>query len=274
MSHTNTHSDSRTPMIKVNGVSKRFGSHEVLKKISFDVFDGGVVVLVGPSGSGKSTLLRCINFLEEFQAGDIYVENQLVGYKEAYTEANTHQRHKQTDAQIAALRTKAGMVFQSFNLFPHKTALENVMMGPVHVNHESKKQAREHALELLTKVGLKEKADHYPSQLSGGQQQRVAIARALAMRPNVLLLDEITSALDPELVDEVLKTLRELAKEGMTMVLVTHEIQFARDVADRLLFFYEGVIMEDGHPSEVFANPKTERFKTFVSRFQNVNINN
>jgi len=249
------------PMIRVSGVTKRFGDHEVLQGISFDVQEGEVVVLIGPSGSGKSTLLRCINFLEEFQSGEIHVDGEPVGYADGI-------RKRQSEADIARLRTKAGMVFQNYNLFPHKTAIENIMMGPVLVNGENKSQARAHALELLAKVGLKEKADHYPSQLSGGQQQRVAIARALAMRPKVMLFDEVTSALDPELVEEVLKALRDLSKEGMTMIIVTHEMQFACDVADRLLFFYEGSIVEDGPPKEVFANPKTERFRAFVKRYQ------
>lgn len=257
----------RRPMIQVNAVSKRFGDHTVLQKISFDVHEGEVVVLIGPSGSGKSTLLRCINFLEEFQSGDIRVDGELVGY--SGDSASGGGRKRQSESTIARLRTKAGMVFQNYNLFPHKTAIENVMMGPVLVNSESRAAAREHAVELLRKVGLAEKANHYPSQLSGGQQQRVAIARALAMRPKVMLFDEVTSALDPELVDEVLKTLRDLSKEGMTMIIVTHEMQFARDVADRLLFFYEGSIVEDGSPEEVFTNPKTDRFRMFAKRFQN-----
>jgi len=252
-------------MIEVKGVSKSFGSNQVLKDISFDVKEGEVVVLVGPSGSGKSTLLRCINFLEEFQAGEILVDGAAVGYSGG---TSGPSRRRQSEADVANLRTKAGMVFQNYNLFPHKTAIENVMMGPVLVNKDSKADARAHGLELLAKVGLKDRADHFPSQLSGGQQQRVAIARALAMRPKVMLFDEVTSALDPELVDEVLKTLRDLSNEGMTMIIVTHEMQFARDVADRLLFFYQGAIIEDGPPAEVFANPKTERFQTFVKRFQ------
>jgi len=250
------------PMIRVSGVSKRFGPVEVLRGISFDVHEGEVVVLIGPSGSGKSTLLRCINFLEEFQAGEILVDGETVGYADG-------TRKRQTEAGIARLRSKAGMVFQNYNLFPHKTAIENIMMGPVLVNGESKAHARAHALELLAKVGLQDKANHYPSQLSGGQQQRVAIARALAMRPKVMLFDEVTSALDPELVEEVLKALRDLSKEGMTMIIVTHEMQFARDVADRLLFFYEGAIVEDGPPKDVFAHPKTDRFRAFVKRYQN-----
>ncbi|WP_114471495.1 amino acid ABC transporter ATP-binding protein [Pseudorhodoferax soli] len=252
-------------MIQVKGVSKSFGANQVLRDISFDVKEGEVVVLVGPSGSGKSTLLRCINFLEEFQAGQILVDGSAVGYDGGPSGPG---RRRQSEGSIAQLRTKAGMVFQNYNLFPHKTALENVMMGPVQVNGESKAEARAHALTLLEKVGLQERAHHFPLQLSGGQQQRVAIARALAMRPKVMLFDEVTSALDPELVEEVLKTLRDLSTEGMTMIIVTHEMQFARDVADRLLFFYQGAIIEDGPPAEFFANPKTERFQAFVRRFQ------
>lgn len=255
----------RRTMIEVRGVSKSFGAVRVLQDISFDVKEGEVVVLVGPSGSGKSTLLRCINFLEEFQSGQILVDGDSVGYS---ADASRGARRRQSESAIAQHRSKAGMVFQNYNLFPHKTALENVMMGPVLVNKESKDEARAHARELLAKVGLADRADHFPSQLSGGQQQRVAIARALAMRPKVMLFDEVTSALDPELVEEVLKTLRDLSNDGMTMIIVTHEMQFARDVADRLLFFYQGSIIEDGPPAEVFANPKTERFQAFVKRFQ------
>lgn len=253
------------PMIAVRGVSKSFGTNQVLKNISFEVKQGEVVVLVGPSGSGKSTLLRCINYLEDFQAGQILVDSEPVGYR---VDASGSSRSKQSEAEIAQLRTKAGMVFQNYNLSPHKTAIENIMLGPVLVNKESKDAARAHARQLLTKVGLADKENHFPSQLSGGQQQRIAIARALAMRPKVMLFDEVTSALDPELVDEVLKTLRDLSTEGMTMIIVTHEMQFARDVADRLLFFYQGSIIEDGPPNEVFENPKTERFQAFVKRFQ------
>lgn len=258
-----TSQSPRRTMIEVKGVSKSFGSNQVLRDISFNIKEGEVVVLVGPSGSGKSTLLRCINFLEEFQAGQILVDGSSVGYS-----VSGSGRRRQSEAEIAQLRTKAGMVFQSYNLFPHKTALDNVMMGPVLVNKESKAEAKAHALKLLEKVGLADRANHFPSQLSGGQQQRVAIARALAMRPKVMLFDEVTSALDPELVEEVLKTLRDLSTEGMTMIIVTHEMQFARDVADRILFFYQGSIIEDGPPAEVFANPKTERFQAFVKRFQ------
>lgn len=253
------------PMIAVQGLSKSFGPNQVLRNISFDVREGEVVVLLGPSGSGKSTLLRCINYLEDFQAGCILIDGDPVGYR---ADGHGQSRRRQSEADIARLRTKAGMVFQNYNLFPHKTAIQNVMMGPVLVNREARDEAREHALSLLSKVGLADRADHYPSQLSGGQQQRVAIARALAMRPKVMLFDEVTSALDPELVEEVLRTLRDLSAEGMTMIIVTHEMQFARDVADRVLFFYEGSIIEDGPPGELFERPKTERFQQFVRRYQ------
>lgn len=266
---TETANSVPQPMIRVKAVSKSFGSNQVLRDISFDVNEGEVVVLIGPSGSGKSTLLRCINFLEEFQSGQILVDGEEVGY----SESGSNRRNRQAEGAIARLRTKAGMVFQNYNLFPHKTAIENVMMGPILVNKESKAEARAHAVELLEKVGLADRANHFPSQLSGGQQQRVAIARALAMRPKVMLFDEVTSALDPELVDEVLKTLRDLSGEGMTMIIVTHEMQFAKDVADRLLFFYQGEIIEDGPPADVFANPKTDRFRAFVKRFQGASLN-
>ena len=271
---------AQRPMIAVQGLSKSFGPNQVLRDISFDVREGEVVVLLGPSGSGKSTLLRCINYLEDFQAGRILVDGDPVGYRDGGNGergnrergnregGNGQARRRQPEADIARLRTKAGMVFQNYNLFPHKTAIQNVMMGPVLVNREARGEAREHALSLLGKVGLADRADHYPSQLSGGQQQRVAIARALAMRPKVMLFDEVTSALDPELVEEVLKTLRDLSAEGMTMIIVTHEMQFARDVADRVLFFYEGSIIEDGPPDQLFERPKTERFQQFVRRYQ------
>ncbi|BEP95394.1 amino acid ABC transporter ATP-binding protein [Acidovorax sp. A79] len=258
-------SNIRRKMIEIKGVSKSFGDNQVLRNISFDVKEGEVVVLVGPSGSGKSTLLRCINFLEEFQSGQILVDGEPVGYESSQSAKG---RVRKSESDIARLRTTAGMVFQNYNLFPHKTAIQNVMMGPVLVNGEDKEAARKHGLELLAKVGLADRANHLPSQLSGGQQQRVAIARALAMRPKVMLFDEVTSALDPELVDEVLKTLKNLSADGMTMVVVTHEMQFARDVADRLLFFYQGEIIEDGPPADVFANPKTERFQAFAKRYQ------
>nr|WP_315591547.1 amino acid ABC transporter ATP-binding protein [uncultured Cupriavidus sp.] len=252
------------PMIQVQKVSKWFGELRVLDEISFDVREGEVVVMVGPSGSGKSTLLRCINFLEEFQQGCIHVDGEPVGYRKA---AEDGKRIRQSEADISRLRMTAGMVFQNYNLFPHRTALDNVMMGPLMFHQRGKAEIRDECMALLEKVGLADKASAYPARLSGGQQQRIAIARSLAMHPKVILFDEVTSALDPELVDEVLRTIRDLSKEGMTMIIVTHEMQFARDVADRLLFFYQGKILEDGNPREIFANPTTERFKAFVRRF-------
>ncbi|GAB7542767.1 amino acid ABC transporter ATP-binding protein [Cupriavidus sp. 8B] len=258
--------DDNRPMIQVQNVSKWFGSLKVLDEISFDVNEGEVVVMVGPSGSGKSTLLRCINFLEEFQEGNIYVDGKLVGYRDVHVDG-TDVRRRQSEAEISRLRTTAGMVFQNYNLFPHRTALDNVMMGPLMFHSRSKSEIRDECMALLEKVGLADKASSFPSRLSGGQQQRIAIARSLAMHPKVILFDEVTSALDPELVEEVLRTIRDLSKEGMTMIIVTHEMQFARDVADRLLFFYQGKILEDGNPRDIFANPVTDRFKTFVRRF-------
>ncbi|SEG87061.1 amino acid ABC transporter ATP-binding protein [Marinobacterium lutimaris] len=238
-------------MISFNNVHKAYGDHEVLKGINAEVGKGQVVCLIGPSGSGKSTLLRCVNGLEEYQKGDILIDNDRVN-----AEAKS----------IHALRTRVSMVFQRFNLFPHMTALENVMEGPVHVLKESKADARKHAEELLTRVGLSEKMDFYPSALSGGQQQRVAIARALAMKPEAILFDEPTSALDPEMVGEVLQVMRSLAEEHMTMIVVTHEIQFAREVADSVLFLDGGKIVEQGQAREVLTNPQHERTQDFLRR--------
>ncbi|TCK02283.1 amino acid ABC transporter ATP-binding protein [Marinobacterium mangrovicola] len=238
-------------MISFNNVHKAYGDHEVLKGINAEVGKGQVVCLIGPSGSGKSTLLRCVNGLEEYQKGDILIDNDRVD-----AEAKS----------IHSLRTRVSMVFQRFNLFPHMTALENVMEGPVHVLKENKASARKHAEELLTRVGLSEKMDFYPSALSGGQQQRVAIARALAMKPEAILFDEPTSALDPEMVGEVLQVMRSLAEEHMTMIVVTHEIQFAREVADSVLFLDGGKIVEQGQAREVLTNPQHERTQDFLRR--------
>lgn len=238
-------------MISFKNVHKAYGDLEVLKGINAEVGKGQVVCLIGPSGSGKSTLLRCVNGLEEYQQGDILIDNDRV-------DADAKSIHK--------LRTRVSMVFQRFNLFPHMTALENVMEGPVHVLKESKASARKHAEELLTRVGLAEKMDFYPSALSGGQQQRVAIARALAMKPDAILFDEPTSALDPEMVGEVLQVMRSLAEEHMTMIVVTHEIQFAREVADSVLFLDSGRIMEQGPAREVLTNPRHERTQDFLRR--------
>jgi polar amino acid transport system ATP-binding protein len=254
-------------MIQVHDVVKNFGPLEVLKGISFDVAQGEVAVIIGSSGSGKSTILRCINFLEDFQRGTITVNGKSVGY-----DANgTATRKLQDEETIARHRQRVGMVFQSFNLFPHKTVVENVMTGPIRAKGTARAEARSLAEALLAKVGLSNKLDAYPATLSGGQQQRVAIARALAMQPEVMLFDEVTSALDPELVGEVLKVIRELADDGMTMILVTHEIHFARDVGDKLLFFDSGTILEQGQPRAVLDNPQSDRLKGFLRRFSEAN---
>ncbi len=238
-------------MISFKNVHKAYGDHEVLKGINAEVGKGQVVCLIGPSGSGKSTLLRCVNGLEEYQKGDILIDDDKV-----IASAKT----------IHDLRTRVSMVFQRFNLFPHMTALENVMEGPIHVLKEDKASARKHAEELLTRVGLSAKMNFYPSALSGGQQQRVAIARALAMKPEAILFDEPTSALDPEMVGEVLQVMRSLAEEHMTMIVVTHEIQFAREVADSVLFLDGGRIVEQGVAREVLTNPQHERTQDFLRR--------
>ena len=251
-----------TPMVSVRGVHKFFGDLHVLRGIDLDIASGEVCVILGPSGSGKSTLLRCLNMLEDISAGRVYVDGELLGYRED-EDGVLYERH---DKEIAAQRSRIGMVFQRFNLFPHKTALENVMEAPVQVLKRSKSKARTQALELLDRVGLADRADHYPAELSGGQQQRVAIARALAMDPEIMLFDEPTSALDPELVGEVLQVMQDLAASGMTMAVVTHEIGFAREVADQVVFMDGGVIVEAGAPSEVIDNPKSERTKEFFSK--------
>ncbi|ETK24844.1 amino acid ABC transporter ATP-binding protein [Pseudomonas sp. FH1] len=238
-------------MIEIRQLQKHYGSHRVLHGVDLDVAKGEVVCLIGPSGSGKSTLLRCINALEAYDGGVITVFGQTV------------QRGSKT---VHALRSRMGMVFQRFNLFPHRTVLENVMEGPVYVKGESAQQAREEALVLLEKVGLSAKADAYPEQLSGGQQQRVAIARALAMKPEAMLFDEPTSALDPELVGDVLAVMRTLADEGMTMIVVTHEMGFAREVADRVCFLHGGYIVESGAAEQVLGNPQHPRTQDFLRR--------
>jgi len=253
----------RTAMIEIADLHKSFGANEVLKGVSFAVERGEVVVVLGPSGSGKSTLLRCINLLEDWQAGEIRIDGAAVGYR-----VDAGRRLPWPEAKAAKVREQVGLVFQSFNLFPHRTALENVMMGPLHVRRLGREQARELAAGLLDKVGLGEKADQYPATLSGGQQQRVAIARALAMQPKVMLFDEVTSALDPELVGEVLIVMRRLAEEGMTMIIVTHEIHFARDVSDRIIFMDAGAIVEQGPPWQMLAAPASGRLKLFLRRYQ------
>lgn len=248
-----------TPMVSVRGVHKFFGDLHVLRGVDLDIAQGEVCVILGPSGSGKSTLLRCLNMLEGISAGRVYIDGELLGYRE-YANGVLFERH---DKEIAAQRSRIGMVFQRFNLFPHMTALENVMEAPIHVQHQSKKAARDLAVAELQRVGLGDRMDYYPSQLSGGQQQRVAIARALAMKPEIMLFDEPTSALDPELVGEVLNVMRSLAKEGMTMVCVTHEIGFAREVADQIVFMDGGVVVEKGGP-DIIDHPTEPRFKDFL----------
>jgi len=247
------------PIVKIEGIHKSFGRLEVLKGISMDVNQGEVFVLIGPSGSGKSTLLRCINHLEEINAGRIWVDGDLVGYRQV-----GDKLHELRDSEAVAARAKIGMVFQHFNLFPHMTATENIVLAQRIVLDRSPQEARQRAAELLERVGLADKVDEYPSRLSGGQQQRVAIARALAMDPKVMLFDEVTSALDPELVKDVLDVMRELAKEGMTMLVVTHEMGFAREVANQVIFMDEGVIVEQGPPERVIGDPKEERTKQFL----------
>ncbi|MDY6213260.1 MAG: amino acid ABC transporter ATP-binding protein [Schaalia hyovaginalis] len=253
---------TNAPMVQVEGVHKFFGDLHVLKGIDLTIAPGEVCVILGPSGSGKSTLLRCLNQLEEISAGRVRVEGELLGYREDAQ----GRLHDLPDKAIARQRARIGMVFQRFNLFPHKTALENVMEAPVHVAGVDKARAKKRALELLERVGLADRADHYPSELSGGQQQRVAIARALAMDPEIMLFDEPTSALDPELVGEVLQVMKDLAASGMTMAVVTHEIGFAREVADTVVFMDEGVIVESGSPAEVIGAPKEARTKEFFSK--------
>jgi polar amino acid transport system ATP-binding protein len=249
------------PIVRAEDVHKRFGATEVLRGINMTVEPGKTVVLIGPSGSGKTTFLRCINHLEKIHRGRIYVGGQLIGYREV-----GGRMVEDSERNIAAQRARIGMVFQRFNLFPHMTALENIIEAPMHVKGVPKAQAVEKARELLRKVGLQEKADHYPRQLSGGQQQRVAIARALAMDPMLMLFDEATSALDPELVGEVLKVMEQLALDGMSMVVVTHEMSFARDVADRVVFMDGGVVVEEGPPGQVLENPQEERTQSFLRR--------
>jgi polar amino acid transport system ATP-binding protein len=249
------------PMVKAEGVHKRFGRMEVLKGITLEVMPGEVMCLLGPSGSGKSTFLRCINHLEKINSGRLSVDGELVGYRQ-----QGEKLHELREADVARKRAGIGMVFQHFNLFPHMTALENVTCGPVYVRRTSRANARAQAVELLDRVGLADKADSYPAQLSGGQQQRVAIARALAMDPKLMLFDEPTSALDPELVGEVLAAMQELAKTGMTMIVVTHEMGFAREVADKVVFMDDGAVVESGPPQEVLANPRHERTRAFLSK--------
>jgi polar amino acid transport system ATP-binding protein len=249
------------PMVKAEGVHKSYGAAHILRGIDLEVAPREVFCLVGPSGSGKSTFLRCINHLERINAGRLSVDGHLVGYKQ-----KGDKLYELKDSEVAAQRRDIGMVFQRFNLFPHMTAIENVMEAPVMVKGESKAVARERAIRLLDRVGLGDKGGNYPTQLSGGQQQRVAIARALAMEPKLMLFDEPTSALDPELVGDVLDVMRDLAESGMTMIVVTHEMGFAREVGDNLVFMDGGVVVESGHPREVLGNPQHDRTKAFLSK--------
>ena len=248
-------------MVRAEGVHKRYGHDEVLKGIDLEVAPGEVLCLIGPSGSGKSTFLRCINHLEKIDAGRIEIDGELVGYREKG--GRLHEMHER---EVCRQRAAIGMVFQRFNLFPHMTVLENVIEAPIRVKRESRAAAVERAEALLGRVGLAEKALAYPSRLSGGQQQRVAIARALAMQPKLMLFDEPTSALDPELVDEVLGVMRGLADDGMTMIVVTHEMAFARDAGDRVVFMDGGVVVEAGPPQDVLTRPRHERTKAFLAR--------
>lgn len=248
-------------MVRAEGVHKRFGHNEVLKGITLTVNRGEVMCLLGPSGSGKSTFLRCINHLEQIHAGRLSVDGELVGYREA--NGKLYELHERV---VARKRQEIGMVFQQFNLFPHMSAIENVMLAPVQVLGRRRDEARARACELLDRVGLNDKYDAYPIALSGGQQQRVAIARALAMDPKLMLFDEPTSALDPELVGEVLDVMKDLAESGMTMIVVTHEMNFAREVANTVYFLDSGVIEESGDPREVLTSPRSERLRGFLSK--------
>jgi ABC-type polar amino acid transport system ATPase subunit len=249
------------PMVLADRVSKNFGANRVLRGISLEVNAGEVLCIVGPSGSGKSTFLRCINHLERVDAGRLSVDGQLVGYRQ-----KGDKLYELKLKEAALQRQEIGMVFQRFNLFPHLTAVENIILAPMRVKRLSKAAATARARELLERVGLGDKGDHYPAHLSGGQQQRVAIARALAMDPKLMLFDEPTSALDPELVGEVLDVMKELARTGMTMIVVTHEMGFAREVADTLVFMDEGVVVEAGPPRQVLSDPQHDRTKAFLSK--------
>jgi polar amino acid transport system ATP-binding protein len=248
-------------MVKSEGIHKFFGRLHILRGIDLEVRSGQVMCVIGPSGSGKSTFLRCINHLEKIDSGRLWVDGHLVGYRQ-----RGDKLHEMREKEVAAQRRDIGMVFQRFNLFPHMTAVQNIMEAPTRVKGESRQVVRERALKLLDQVGLSEKVDSYPSQLSGGQQQRVAIARALAMEPKLMLFDEPTSALDPELVGDVLDVMRQLAVDGMTMVVVTHEMGFAREVGDSLVFMDEGVVVEEGDPREVLTDPQHRRTQDFLSK--------
>lgn len=252
-------------VISVKGLSKSYGELEVLKKIDMDIHEGEVLTVLGPSGSGKSTFLRCLNYLEVLTGGEVTILGEtLKGI------AGNKQIAKENEKIAKLIRQDVGMVFQQFNLWPHKTVLENIIEGPTQIKKVKKEEAIKQAMELLEKVGMQEKASAYPTQLSGGQQQRVAIARTLAMNPKVILFDEPTSALDPEFVNEVLNVMKSIASEGITMIVVTHEMGFAAEVSDRVIFMDGGYVLEDGTPDEVLKNPKTDRAKLFFSKILNV----
>jgi len=250
-----------SPILTISGLHKSFGELEVLKGINLTMQQGDVVSLIGSSGSGKTTLLRCVNLLEDFEKGSIELAGQKIGYRED----GAGQRRRLPEREVARQRSMTGMAFQQFNLFPHMTAIRNVMLGLIKTKNMPKDEAREVAQKWLERVGMAARSDHYPGQLSGGQQQRVAIARAIAMNPQIMLFDEVTSALDPELVAEVLAVVRDLAVEGMTMLLVTHEMRFARDVSTKVVFMHQGRIHEEGTPDEIFGAPKTERLQGFLA---------
>jgi polar amino acid transport system ATP-binding protein len=255
---------TQRPMLTMDNVSKRFGTLEVLRGVSLSVSTGEVVVVIGPSGSGKTTLLRCINLLEDYEQGIVAIDGDPIGYRR---DAKTGQRVRMGEREIAAAREHVGIVFQSFNLFPHMSVLHNITAAPIRVKGIPRARAEARARELLAMVGLSDKETEYPVRLSGGQQQRVAIARALAMDPKIMLFDEVTSALDPELVGEVLAAMQQLARNGMTMVVVTHEMSFARDIADRIVFMDAGVIVEQGKPEQLLFAPTTDRVRAFLKRY-------
>jgi ABC-type polar amino acid transport system ATPase subunit len=261
---TDASAGAGTAEIAIRKIAKWFGKHKVLNGISTDVKKGEAVVVIGPSGSGKTTLLRCVNLLEDFQEGEITIGGQAMGY----TVDAGGRRIRRTEHEIAAMRAQVGMVFQSFNLFPHMSVLKNVALGPIRALGAQRRDAEDLATSLLARVGLADKAGAMPNQLSGGQQQRVAIARALAMRPKAILFDEVTSALDPELVGEVLDVMRRLVEDGMTMMIVTHEMSFARAFAHRVIFMADGEILEQGDPARLFEHPESPRLEAFLKRFK------